>query len=265
MSLEILREGSRGKAVERWQLFLIGQSCLKGVADGLFGPQTTAATRRFQRQHHLVSDGIAGPRTLGLALGLGFDPGLEDKVDPPSNPLLTGTSPLKAVSAARRKKLFGEFAYEPSPTPNNPERVLITDGWERANITSVTIPQLKGVPVFGKPGSGRMRFHRKAAEQLKALWAAWEAEGLLALVLSYDGSFAPRFIRGSRTQLSNHAYGSAFDINAYWNPLGSVPALLGEKGAVREMVELANSFGFYWGGHFSRRPDGMHFEVAELL
>ncbi|MFC1534810.1 M15 family metallopeptidase [Thermodesulfobacteriota bacterium] len=24
-------------------------------------------------------------------------------------------------------------------------------------------------------------------------------------------------------------------------------------------------FGFYWGGHFKSRPDGMHFEVAKIL
>ncbi|MGH8628263.1 MAG: M15 family metallopeptidase [Gammaproteobacteria bacterium] len=30
------------------------------------------------------------------------------------------------------------------------------------------------------------------------------------------------------------------------------------------MVPIANAFGFFWGGHFSRR-DGMHFEVARVL
>jgi hypothetical protein len=78
-------------------------------------------------------------------------------------------------------------------------------------------------------------------------------------VLTWDGSFVPRFIRGSRTTLSNHAFGTAFDINCGYNRLGTIPALLGNKGYVRELVELANEHGFYWGGHFaSPRSDGMH-------
>jgi hypothetical protein len=39
---------------------------------------------------------------------------------------------------------------------------------------------------------------------------------------------------------------------------------MGQKGCVRELVPIANEFGFYWGGHFSRM-DGMHFEIAKLL
>ena len=95
------------------------------------------------------------------------------------------------------------------------------------------------------------------------LWKDWEAADLLHLVLTWEGSFVPRFVRGSRTTLSNHAFGSAFDINAPWNGLGIVPPLVGQKGSVRELVLLAHKYGFYWGGHFNRK-DGMHFEVAFL-
>jgi len=73
----------------------------------------------------------------------------------------------------------------------------------------------------------------------------------------------PSFIRGWRTTLSNQSWGTAFDINAAWNGLGRRPPLVGEKGSVRELVQLANQHGFYWGGHFSKRPDGMHFEVGQ--
>jgi Transglycosylase-like domain/Putative peptidoglycan binding domain len=45
------------------------QSALGIPADGIYGPQTRRAVRRFQRAHGLVVDGIAGPQTLA-ALGL---------------------------------------------------------------------------------------------------------------------------------------------------------------------------------------------------
>jgi Transglycosylase-like domain/Putative peptidoglycan binding domain len=45
------------------------QQALGIPADGIYGPQTRRAVRRFQATHGLVVDGIAGPQTLG-ALGL---------------------------------------------------------------------------------------------------------------------------------------------------------------------------------------------------
>lgn len=45
------------------------QSALGVAADGVYGPQTRAAVKRFQRSHGLAVDGIAGPVTL-RALGL---------------------------------------------------------------------------------------------------------------------------------------------------------------------------------------------------
>jgi D-alanyl-D-alanine carboxypeptidase len=77
--------------------------------------------------------------------------------------------------------------------------------------------------------------------------------GLLDRILSFGGGFEPRFVRGSTTTLSNHSFGSAFDINVAWNERGHRPALVGEKGSVRELVPITHKWGFWWGGHFISR------------
>jgi D-alanyl-D-alanine carboxypeptidase len=134
--------------------------------------------------------------------------------------------------------------------------------WAQTNIVRVSIPVKR---FLGRDGPLTFEFHRLAAEQLVEMWLEWEKEGLLDHIVTFDGSYVPRFMRGSRTKLSNHAFGTAFDINAQFNALGAEPARMRERGCVRELVPIANKYGFFWGGHFQGRSDGMHFEVARLL
>jgi len=47
-------------------------------ADGVYGPQTKRAVKRYQRRHGLTPDGIAGPQTR-RSLGLGSGPVLKSK------------------------------------------------------------------------------------------------------------------------------------------------------------------------------------------
>lgn len=250
-----------GKEVESWQNFLIGQGLLER-SDGAFGPLTEDSTKRFQRAHGLGDDGVVGRMTFAKALTLGFgevedDPGLKESAAWPPPP------DFGFLSASEREKLFGKFSFVADPQPNNLEAIKITDNWYSKNIGVVTIPQLQSVP--GAPRTGQILFHKKAHNQLIQLWKAWDNEGLLDRIVSWHGSYVARFVRGSRTYLSNHSFGTAFDINAVYNPLGAEPARVGKPGCVRELVELANYYGFAWGGHMGGRPDGMHFEVAKII
>ena len=260
--MRVLRKGMTGGDVERWQFFLVGQNHQLEV-DGNFGGDTFDATSAFQTENHLDVDGAVGPDTLGRAMSLGFDP-LEDAAAPANSgaafPPRPNFNPL--ISTADRQKVFGKFDFVAAPVPSNPENIRILGTWEQDNIVRVQLPQLVGVQ--GAPHNGGARFHKKAADQLVALWKAWEDAGFLDRILTWDGSFVPRFIRGNRTVLSNHAFGTAFDINAALNPRGTRPLLVGKKGSVRELVTIANDHGFYWGGHFGAKPDGMHFEIAIL-
>jgi peptidoglycan hydrolase-like protein with peptidoglycan-binding domain len=259
--MRILRRGSEGDDVRRWQHFLLGQNLLEGGVDGRFGPLTEKATRTFQQRNGLEVDGTVGPLTCAAALQNGFDPGFTDPqggtsgADWPPPPIF---APL--ISNAERREMFGAFRFERISPSGDDIRIL--ENWEAENIVPVMLPQLRGVA--GAPESGRIRVHKLAAKQVEELFAAWERDGLISLVRSWAGSFVPRYVRGSSTNLSNHAWGTAFDINAEWNARGALPALRGRTGSVRELVPRANDLGFYWGGHFSRR-DGMHFEIARLL
>lgn len=151
--------------------------------------------------------------------------------------------------------------------------IELLDGFEQNNIQKILIPQLQGV-LDGRtdaPGdifNGQVRFFRKALEQLKAAFAEIEAQGLKDRLISFEGSFNARLQRkkggGPVHKPSNHAFATALDINAGFNPQGKTPAPIGAKGSVRELVPIFASHGFRWGGEFPT-PDGMHFEVSELM
>jgi peptidoglycan hydrolase-like protein with peptidoglycan-binding domain len=258
--LPAMRIGMRDNRIAAWQAFLRGKGFDVGITDGVFGEATRDATIAFQKKHKVEADGVVGRQTLLKAMALGFEV-IEEPADDitssnfpprPSFPALIGT--------ARRQAVFGRFDFVSAPRPSNTEAIRILGSWERDNIASVPVPQLR--KALGSKAPSGMQFHKRAAAQLQGLWAEWEQAKLLDRVMSYEGAYVPRFIRGSRTSLSNHAFGSAFDINARFNGLGVRPALVGQKGCVRELVPIAHRWGFYWGGHFQGRPDGMHFEVA---
>jgi hypothetical protein len=270
---QTLKLGSKGPDVTKLQQ-LLNQKLKPSpnlVPDGNFGPKTDAAVRAFQKAKGLTPDGVVGPKTWSALEGTPTPGGGNNSgggnssggttAPPEANmnanwPPKPNFSPL--VSTTQRQAVFGKFDYVADPKPDNPENIKVLGDWASKNIVTVELPQLS------KATGGhykKMRFHRLGAEQLKRMWAEWESAGLLDRVLTYAGSYVPRFIRGSTTVLSNHAFGTAFDINVAWNGLNKVPALVGQKGCVRELVPIAHKHGFYWGGHFSRQ-DGMHFEVA---
>lgn len=63
-TLETLRKGDRGAAVQEMQQRLINLGYLSGSADGIYGTGTAEAVIKFQKAHDLVRDGIAGKGTL---------------------------------------------------------------------------------------------------------------------------------------------------------------------------------------------------------
>lgn len=80
------------------------------------------------------------------------------------------------------------------------------------------------------------------------------------LIWPGNWGYAERPIRGSRTT-SNHASGTAIDLNAPRHPLGKRGTF--SKSQVRKIKKILSDCGgvVRWGGNYSGRKDEMHFEI----
>lgn len=74
-----------------------------------------------------------------------------------------------------------------------------------------------------------------------------------------DWGYAFRMIRGTDVHLSNHASGTAIDINATKHPLGKRGTFT--KSQEKTIREMCQYYGLRWGGDYEVRADEMHFEV----
>ncbi len=260
--METLQKGMRGERVEAWQYFLHGQGYYWLEVNGVFDDETVLVTKLFQKEHGVNQTGDVGAVTILQAKSHGFEWSEEVSVDQTKSGPNWPPQPLgvKPLQPAEREKLFGKFQYKPSGIEGNPEAITILDDFVAKNIVMLEIPQLLKVRSAPK----RVAVHRLIADQTLRLFQAWEDAGLLPLILTWGGSWVPRFVRGSRTTLSNHSWATAFDINVPQNFLGATPALVGKLGSVRELVPLAVEHGFFWGAWFTKK-DGMHFEAYKIL
>lgn len=249
--METLRKGSRGSLVEKWQLFLIGMDVYSDEVNGIFDENTMIATKQYQAQYFLSVDGVVGPNTWAMAIDHGFN--ISEKPISPTE--------VKQILSWERESYFGKIEFRASPIPGNAENIIITNNWVKDNIVKVDIPYLKYIP--GGPRDGKIFWHKSYVNNIVKLFERLKEDKLDNKIVSWGGSWAPRFIRGSRTTLSNHSWAVAFDINVAWNGLGKVPAPIGKYGSVIEIVPYATECGFFWGGNFNIRPDGMHFEIGK--
>lgn len=84
-----------------------------------------------------------------------------------------------------------------------------------------------------------------------------------------EWGYAERLIRGSETVVSNHASGTAIDLNATRWPLGAAPSVnltptqIATVQAILAACVVAGRATVRWGGNYSGRKDPMHFEIAD--
>ncbi len=138
----------------------------------------------------------------------------------------------------------GVFRY----TPIGGGRIAPDPKWVREHIVTETVPIL-----------GQVTCNKHMMPQLKAALAEIQRVGLADEINpgEYAGCYYPRFIAGS-TQLSNHSFGLALDLNVPGNQRGTV----GEMD--RGVVAIFKNWGFAWGGDWNY-TDPMHFEMARIV
>lgn len=73
--------------------------------------------------------------------------------------------------------------------------------------------------------------------------------------------YAERTIRGSTTTLSNHASGTAIDLNAPRHPLGVRGTFTDQQVRTIHDIVAATRGAVRWGGDYTGRVDEMHFEI----
>lgn len=78
-----------------------------------------------------------------------------------------------------------------------------------------------------------------------------------------DWGYAERNIRGSSTTLSNHASGTAIDLNATRHPLAKRGTFTADQARRIRAIVGATGGAVRWGGDYSGRADEMHFEVND--
>jgi hypothetical protein len=118
-------------------------------------------------------------------------------------------------------------------------------GWQQQNLQTISLP-----------GGQSWNVYRPAASSFEGFLNELAATGY---PVRSSGGFNYRNIAGS-DRLSQHAFGTAIDINAAANPrvapggarVTDLPANVGE---------MAARYGLEWGGTW-KRPDAMHFEWA---
>jgi hypothetical protein len=122
------------------------------------------------------------------------------------------------------------------------------------NVRTFTVPV--------RNGSVKVPLRAEVAPRLTAMIQWWDQNVEPVYTTGSSAGtwgYAYRTIKGYTTTLSNHASGTAIDINAPLHPLGKRNTVPADKAvAIRAK---ARELGLRWGGDYANRPDEMHFEI----
>jgi hypothetical protein len=125
-------------------------------------------------------------------------------------------------------------------------------------------PALAPLMKTANVGPFRVTGFGAAVDALTRVFAAVQAaKPDLYAVLGTQGMLCVRYVRGSTTNFSNHAWGTAIDMT-----IGGILTQRGSTDMTQGLVDLAPFMAaesFFWGAGFSPTVDGMHFEASNEL
>ncbi len=130
-----------------------------------------------------------------------------------------------------------------------------------ADCQPMTNPRLSALLEDRAVGPVTVKMLKPALESLQAVFDNIKrADPDLYARINTSGSLCVRFIRGSTTDVSNHSFGTAVDLNidGVLDTLGDGRTQLG----LTIMSDFFNAEGWVWGAAYGRE-DSMHFEVSE--
>lgn len=232
---ELIKKGFGGNEVMVLQIALQTLGYYSNDTDGIFGPYTEECVRKFQSDSGLVVDGIVGALTWKALSARGKVP--DDAIIP--NPAFKPKRPRNYEDV---RSIFGNYSDD------------ATRGvWESQNLTFCQVPdEFTCFPKRG--GFPGFTTNKNLVTTFKDVFWKILNEGLADKIYSYDGCYNPRRIQGSSSP-SLHSWAIAIDLNYEGNELGDPTPSMDQQ-----VVDIFKAAGFFWGGDFQHRKDGMHFE-----
>lgn len=91
--------------------------------------------------------------------------------------------------------------------------------------------------------------------RLMLAFTAMQAENLQHEIVTFDGCYVERQVRGS-SLISLHSWAMAMDLNAHTEQLGQLQTHFSQ-----EFIACMTGAGLFWGGNFHARKDPMHFAL----
>ncbi len=124
----------------------------------------------------------------------------------------------------------------------------------------VTQPKLKALLETRQIGPLKVTMVKPALDSLERIVARLKAdEPDIHDALGTAGALCARLIRGSRSSVSNHSWGTAIDVKLQGRLDGFGDG--GTQFGLLLLAELFNEEGWFWGATYNRE-DSMHFEVG---
>lgn len=145
-------------------------------------------------------------------------------------------------------------AFYGDPTGFIREDGTISPFWE-LRMVSVELPRPLPLGWDHTKTARAVRVNEAIAAEVAQAFRELDKHRLWDFLVTYDGGYCWRTMRGSTSRLSMHAFGGALDFNASTNQMGTVGNM------APELVEFFEARGWVWGGSW-KRPDPMHFQLA---